>query len=262
VLGNVRERVDFDKTDCGDMENTSLIALSRQGALRRQMAVIANNVANMNTTGFKGDKVMFVEHMVRSKGGERIYGDKIAFVRDIATVRDTSEGPLKTTDNPLDVAIRGEGFLVVQTDQGLRYTRNGRMQLDPSGQLVSQHGYPVLSEDGEPITFATQDKEINISRDGSVSTDSGDLGRLRVVRFANEQNLRITSGGLYSSEEQPEDMVDRDIVQRTLEGSNVVPIIEMARMIEVNRTYDSVSKMIQREDERMKKMIQEYAREA
>ena len=115
------------------METSTLIALSRQGGLRRQMDIVANNLANMNTTGFKGEKMMFVEHLVRSRGDGRQSRPKLAFARDIATFRDVTEGPLEKTGNPLDMAVSGEGFFVIQAGQGNSYTRNGRFKLDDGG---------------------------------------------------------------------------------------------------------------------------------
>jgi len=100
------------------MEASTYIALSRQGGLRRQLDVIANNLANMNTTGFKGEKMMFVEHLVRSRGGHKPIGTKISYIRDIATLRDFSEGPLEGTGNPLDVAIKGDGFFYGEDSPG------------------------------------------------------------------------------------------------------------------------------------------------
>lgn len=242
------------------METTLLIALSRQSALRRQMDVVANNIANMNTTGFKSEKMMFIQHLVRSRGGERIMGERLAFVRDIATMRDTSEGPLEKTGNPLDVAVRGDGYFVVSTDGGDRYTRNGHFRLDDGGQLVTQAGDPVLSQGGQPFFFSPEDTEIHIARDGTVSTENGELGRIRIVRFDQEQELRIVAGGLYNSEQAPLDVDKPELVQRMLEGSNVLAIIEMTRMIETSRAYDSAKKMIDREDERIKTMIKELAK--
>lgn len=244
------------------MENTSFVALSRQGVLRRQMDVVANNIANMNTTGYKGEKMMFIQHLVRSKGGEKIFGDQIAYVRDVATMRDVTEGPMEQTGNPLDLAIVGEGFFVIGTGGGERYTRNGHFRLDEAGQLVSHLGDPVLSDGGEPFFFSTQDTEINIARDGTVSTENGDLGRLRVVRFENEQQMRVVSSGLYATEAKPEDMETADVVQGMLESSNVKPIIEITNMIEVQRAYASVQKFVDREDERIRKMVEEYAKAA
>ena len=114
------------------------------------MDVVSNNIANMNTHGFKGERMMFVEHMVKSRGGGKLQGTKLAYVRDIATMTDTSTGQMEKTGNPLDLAITGEGFFVVQTPDGERYTRNGRFKLDDGGQIVTQTGDPLASTGGEP----------------------------------------------------------------------------------------------------------------
>lgn len=242
------------------MEATSYVALSRQTGLRRQLNIVANNLANMNTSGFKGEKMMFVEHLTKSKGGHKPISEKVAYVRDIATVRDFSEGPLEKTGNPLDLAISGEGFFIIQTDQGNQYTRNGRFQLDAGGQLVNQQGHPVLAEGGNPIFFAPGDTNISISRDGTVASDTGDIGKLSLVQFENAQELRPGAGGLFSTEAVPEPVEDPHIEQGMLEGSNVLPIIEMTRMIDVHRTYDSVKSMIEREDDRQRQMIRDLAK--
>ena len=127
------------------METTSSIVLSRQSGLQRQMDIVANKIANMNTNGFKGEGIMFVQHLVKSPGGGTLSGVKLAYVRDIATVTDHSEGPVERTGNPFDLSIAGDGFFVVQTDNGDLYTRNGRFKLDTDGQLVTQQGNPVMS---------------------------------------------------------------------------------------------------------------------
>ena len=124
------------------MESSVLIALSRQGTLKREMDVIANNLANMNTTGFKGQKMLFVEHLVKSRGGDRLLPVKLSFARDVAQITDLSDGQLNTTGNTLDVAIKKDGFFVVETPNGQRYTRNGRFETDNQGQLVNQQGFP------------------------------------------------------------------------------------------------------------------------
>ena len=244
------------------MENTSLIALSRQGTLRRQLNIIANNLANMNTTGFKAKKMMFIEHLTRSEGGGSIAGQPISFVRDIATMRDTAAGTLKETGNPLDLAIRGPGYFVVETEDGERYTRNGHFRLDEAGQLVTQGGNPVLSDSGQPFFFSPEDSEIKISPDGIVSTENGELGRIRVVRFENDQELRETTGGLLTSESPPQDVETPDVAQNMLENSNVQPIMEIARMIAVERAYSDVKRFIAREDERIRTMMRELNRAA
>lgn len=242
------------------MENTAFIALSRQTTLRREMNVISNNIANMNTAGFKAEKMMFVDHLVRSKGGDGIMGDKLAYVRDIATMRNFEEGPLERTGNPLDVAIHGDGFFTVSTAQGNRYTRAGRFELDGTGQLVTRHGDPVLSDGGQPFFFSPEDKEIMIARDGTISTENGVLGKIAVVTFENVHELKEVAGGLYTTEQVPTAAEKPDMVQHMVEGSNVKPILEMTRMISVNRAYASVKKMLEKEDGRIKKMVAEMMR--
>src|SRR5688500_10929571 len=117
------------------MENSIYIGLSRQVALRRQLDVVANNIANMTTPGFKGQDVLFQQYMV-GKGSS----DSYSMVSDYGSYRDARSGPVARTDNPLDVALEGDGFLVVETAQGPRYTRSGRMSIGPDRQLVDSNG--------------------------------------------------------------------------------------------------------------------------
>jgi len=205
----------------------------------------------------------------KSPGGGTLSGVKLAYVRDIATVTDHSEGPVERTGNPLDLSIAGDGFFVVQTDNGDRYTRNGRFKLDTDGQLVTQQGNPVMSSGNSPFFFSPEDTEIVISRDGTISTNNGELGKIKLVRFDNLQILAHSPGGLFSSEEKPkENDGDADngkvsqIMQGTLEGSNIKPIFEMAKMIEINRKYDGIRTFMTREDERMRAMIKEMGTQA
>jgi len=244
------------------MESTAVIALSRQSVIRRKMSVIANNIANMNTTGFKGEKVMFVEHLVRSRGGQRIGGDKVSFVRDIATFRDLAEGPMKKTGNPLDLAISGEGFFIIGTGAGERYTRGGNLQLDEGGQLVTRNGDPILSDGGEPFFFSPEDNHIDIAMDGTVSTENGAIGKLAVVTFENPQDMQVVAGGLYNTRQQPQGTTELRVMQGMLEQSNVNAIIEMTRMIDVSRSYQTAKTFIEKEDERVKKTVEAFARPA
>jgi len=239
------------------MENTTLIATARQSGLLRQLDIVANNIANMNTNGFKGEKMMFIEHLVKSKDSNKLLGKPLSFVRDIATMTNFDDGAIEKTGNPLDLAIAGEGFFVVQTDKGERYTRNGRFKLDEGGQLVTQTNNPVLSTGGQPFFLSPEDTEIAISKDGTVSTNNGDLGRIRLVTFDNLQLLKRSANGLFASEAAAKDVTNVALAQGMLEGSNVQPIFEMAKMIDIQRTYDGVRTFLDREDERMRKMISE-----
>jgi len=242
------------------METTGYIALTRQGQLRRQMDVIANNLANMNTKGFKAEKMVFVEHLVRSKGGEEPFNNKVSYSRDIATRRDMAEGQLESTGNPLDLALSGEGFFVLQTEQGDIYTRNGRFQLDSTGQLVNQKGMPVLSDNNQPFFFTPEDGKVSIARDGSVSTKNGDIGKLAVVTFENMQDLRPGADSQFITEEIPTAVDEPNVIQGMLEQSNINPILEMANMINVQRSYEGVKGFLEKENERVQRMVRELAK--
>lgn len=244
------------------MENTLFVALSRQMGLRRQMDVVANNIANMNTNGFQGEKMMFVQHLVRSRGGESVLGEKLNYVRDVATVRDTSKGHIVETGNPLDLALQGEGYFVVESRTGEHYTRNGRFQMDGTGQLVTHNGDPVMSSSGQPFFFGPTDTQITITGDGTVSTENGALGRLKVVKFDDELALQKTGDLLFSTNpgNNIEEIEVPQVLQGALESSNVQPIIELTRMIETHRSYDGVKTLIDKEDERQKTMIRELLR--
>ncbi|MSO93911.1 MAG: flagellar basal-body rod protein FlgF [Rhodospirillales bacterium] len=241
------------------MESSLYVALSSQNALRRQMDVVANNIANMNTTAFKGENMMFVDHLVRSRGGERALGGTVSYVRDLASFRDIREGHLEPTGNTLDVAISGDGYFAVQTPAGERYTRNGRFQRDSNGQIVTQEGFPVLG-DGGPITIPQSDTKIDIARDGTVVTETGQLGKFRVVRFQSDQQMQQIGGSLYATTQTPEDVQGRRVAQGMLESSNVQPIVELTRMIELQRTYEGVKNFVEKEDERIKNVIRELVR--
>ena len=240
------------------METTLLVALSRQGALRRQMDVVANNLANMNTNGFKAERMLFTDHVVRSGGPGP--SAPIAFVRDIATVRDASQGRTEATGNPLDLAIQGDGYFVVEGANGdILYSRNGRLQLDGEGRLVTAEGAPVLTNADTPVFLGETDTDIVVARDGTVSSQNGELGRLRIVSFDAEAALLPMGGSLFSTEAQPMDVLAPVVEQGMIERSNVEPILEMEKMIRVERAYASVRDLINREDDRLKQMLQVYA---
>ncbi|MBK8174436.1 MAG: flagellar basal-body rod protein FlgF [Rhodospirillales bacterium] len=241
------------------MENSILVALSRQDALQRNMDIVANNIANMNTTAFKAERMMFREYLAKPLVDGHRTGDPVSFVSDVASVRDHSEGGFEETGNDLDVAISGDGFLAVQTPLGERYTRNGHLRLDANGQLVTDHGMPVLARGGTPVQIGVTDTKIGIARDGSISSENGSLGQLRVVHFDDPDQMQAVEAGLYSSDETPKDVAQPLVLQGMLENSNVQPIMEMTRMIGVQRAYDQARTLVDREDERIRNMLRTYA---
>lgn len=234
------------------MENAGYIALSRQMTLRREMDVIANNMANLNTPAFKGESMLFVEYLETTDSGE-----KMSFVQDISLVRNLTEGQLTATDNPLDTAISGEGYYEVETPLGPRYTRNGAFRLNVDSELVTTNGDKVLDDAGNPITLPPNSRDVAITRNGTVSTDQGPAGMIRLVRFDNEQSLIKMANGLYDADEQDAlPAEDTEVVQGMIEGSNVAGIIELTKMIDTVRSYTATGRMVNDEHERQRRAIQ------
>ena len=245
----------------GAMENALLIGLSRQVALGRELDVIANNVANVSTNGFKARSARFQEHLMpkaRADGFERP-DQRLSYVIDRGTPLDTAAGPIEYTSNPLDVAIKGDAFFAVQTPGGERFTRSGAFEVNLAGQLVTAEGHVVLGEGG-PIAFGPQETGISIAADGTISTSQGQRGRLRLVRFADMQALKNEGANLFSSDVPPAPAGRTSTVQsRAVERSNVKPVVEMTRLIEVNRSYQSVASTVGRMDELRRSAIRQLA---
>ncbi|MBS0248498.1 MAG: flagellar basal-body rod protein FlgF [Proteobacteria bacterium] len=238
------------------MQNALLVGLSRQVALGRELDVVANNIANVNTPGFKADGTVFEEFIgkiARSDSDNLSRHDsRVSFVRDRATWIDLGQGNMERTGNPTDVAIQGRGFFAVQTPQGERYTRNGAFQINAQGQLVTGEGYPVLGENG-PIQFQPNDREVQISGDGTISvsvpgaTGESQRGKLRMVGFDNPGGLQKAGAGTFALGNGVNIVPDTTsrFSQGTIEKSNVRSVVEMTRMIEITRTYTQVANMIQ-----------------
>jgi flagellar basal-body rod protein FlgF len=251
------------------MQNALLVGLSRQVALSRELDVVANNIANINTTGFKSDGALFEEYVNKTARATNLTArdGRISFVRDRATWMDLSQGTIERTGNPTDVAIDGKGFLVVQTEAGQRYTRNGSLQINPRGQLVTADGDPVLGGAG-PIVFQPKDRNITISPDGTISVKEGDdaqtesqRGRLRMVTFDNPNALQKDGGSNFRAPDTVTLLADprSRIVQGAVERSNVRAVVEMTRMIDVTRTYTQVANMLSQQSDLERNAIDKLA---
>jgi len=231
------------------MENAQLINLSRQIALRRQMDVVANNMANINTTGFKAEEILFEEWVNPVARDQDFIGSdqQLSFTEDWATMTDMQPGAFAQTGSPLDVALEGDGFFVVDTPAGERWTRSGAFQINADGMLVDLSGNPVQGEGGQ-ITFDPSETEITIAADGTVMTQAGSKGKLRIVEFDDPRVLAREGENLYSGGE-PLANAETRAVQGFIERSNVSGVTEMAEMIRVNRAYQTLASIMQRQDD-------------
>ncbi|MFT5438813.1 MAG: flagellar basal-body rod protein FlgF [Alphaproteobacteria bacterium] len=221
------------------MENALLIALSRQTVMEKHMQVVANNIANASTPGYKGEQMLFAEYLADNGNGETT-----SFVQDIAVVRDYGEGEMIRSGNSLDFAIHGKGWFVVDTPEGPAYTRNGHFSLDAQGQLTTTNGSPVLSATGTPIIFGAEDSGIVVSGDGTITTETGEKGRLAVVTFEDEREMKKSGDSQYVTDQPTTDAKDIKIIQGMLESSNVQPIIEITNMIAAMRSYQSAQQTV------------------
>jgi flagellar basal-body rod protein FlgF len=241
------------------MDNALLIGLSRQVVLGRELEVVANNLANINTTGYKSDSSVFEKFLMpEASAGEFPAGSRqVSYVLDRSTWHNLGPGPIQRTGGPLDVAIDGDAFLVVQTAAGQRYTRNGALQISSTGALVTNAGDPVLGTGG-PIQFQNTDHDISIGEDGTITvregasaTSDSTRGQLQLAHFDNAGALQKQGANLFSAPAgvtpQPASPNVR-VVQGSIEQSNVSAVSEMARMVEITRAYQEIASILQQEN--------------
>jgi flagellar basal-body rod protein FlgF len=250
------------------MENALLIGLSRQTALGRQLDVVANNIANVNTSGYKADSTLFEEFLNTPAHEDNFVGRdrRVSFTQDRGTFRDMTQGPLEQTKNPLDIAINGSAFLTVQTPGGERYTRDGNLHINSQGQLVTAAGNQVVGASG-PIVFQQTDHDINITPDGTITVVEGSgrtdslRGNLRLASFADTQKMLKEGFNLYTAGDAgtPQADAKSTVQQGFIEKSNVNAVSEMSRMMEVSRAYTSIATLMQQQSELQKNAIQALA---
>ena len=242
------------------MDNSFMVGLSAQQVLRQRMDMTANNLANMTTAGFKAERLVMRELSERPAAAHDT-PQEIAFVDAWTLQRDFSTGPLEQTGNPLDLAIEGEGFFVVQTADGEAYTRDGRFALDTQGRVITRNGDLVMGEGG-PITVDPEGGPISISREGSISQNEAELGTFRTAAFDTPTALEKIGNNMWrSTGEAPRAPNENSrIAAGFVEGSNVNAVAELTQMIEISRAYQAVSKMISQSDELRGASIEKLAR--
>jgi flagellar basal-body rod protein FlgF len=235
----------------------AFVLLSHEQALRRRMDVVANNLANVTTTGFKREQPLFHETLRQSQGAQPA-GRQVSFVLDYGAVHDQAEGAFTATGNPLDLAIDGPGYLsVALEDGGTAFTRSGKLAVLEDGRLATAGGRPLLGENGQPITLPPEAQgRLRIARDGSIEGPDGVLGRLTVTTFADERALVVRGDGLLTGEGGTTlPPAETRLRSGGLESSNVQPIVETTAMIQILRAYQSSKRMGDAMDDMRKRAI-------
>ncbi|MEM8741661.1 MAG: flagellar hook-basal body complex protein [Pseudomonadota bacterium] len=234
------------------MDNAAYVALTRQTGLLKAMQAAAHNIANISTTGYRGEGVIFTEVLVNHDGPPGTIAMSSARVR----LSDMRNAALTPTGGTLDLGLDGPGFFTIDTPQGLRLTRTGAFTRSLAGEMVTLEGHPVLDDGGAPIFLPPDAATISISSDGTIDAGGQILGRVGVVELTDLSQLTRQSGLLFDAGDAPlEPAVTTRVVQGSLEGSNVDGVLEMARMIEIHRAYELNATFLDREDQRIRAVI-------
>ena len=229
------------------MDNTGYTTLTRQSGLMREMQAVANNIANAATTGFRQEGLIFSEYVNKVDGGASLS-------MATANVRQTSmiQGALTRTDGAFDMAIEGAGFFLIDTPAGERLTRAGSFSPNAEGDLVTNDGYRVLDAGSAPIFIPPDAVDLNVSADGTISTQGRPIGQIGLFEPINPTTMMREDGVMFRADEGIEPAPNGRILQGFLEGANVDPISQIARMIEVQRAYEMGQSFLQAEDERVR----------
>ncbi|MCR8549508.1 flagellar hook-basal body complex protein [Salipiger sp. P9] len=232
---------------------TDYTTLSRQQGLLREMQMIANNIANAATTGYRQQGLVFSEYIRTTDAAGSVS-------MSAAHVRNTSfaQGVLTRTGGQLDLAIEGDGFFLIQTPQGERLTRDGAFAQSAAGDLVTQDGYPVLDSGGAPVFIPPDATDLAIAQDGTLSSNGRPLGQVGIVQPLDPGAMVREGGVMFRADAGIEPAETPRVLQGFVESSNVDPILQVARMIEVQRAYEMGQNFLQREDERVRTAIKAF----
>lgn len=238
------------------MDNAGYVALTRQTGLLREMRLVANNVANANTTGFRAQSITFSEHIKRA--GPAV--DSLSMSDARVDVISRNQGVLTQTGGAFDLAIEGEGYFLIGTADGERLTRAGHFTTDPYGALVTQDGDAVLDAGGAPILLPPSNEKPHIARDGSISLAGQPVAQVGLVIPTDPDAMIRVGSTSFDAREGWEPAPAPMIHQGALEGSNVDPINQIARMVEIQRAYELGQKFLERENERINGVINTLGR--
>lgn len=237
-----------------------MLAMQSQRVLQRRLETSANNLANVNTTGFKGDSIVLREDSP-SPARSKDKPNDIRFVQDITVSRDFSPGALQRTGAPLDFAIEGDGFFTVQGPGGQpTYTRDGAFTMSANGGLVTRDGFAVLNAQGQPIVFDPQGQRPDVDAQGVIRVNGAEVARLGLATFADPDALGKLGDNLWEARGQRAGEFTGVVAQGMLEGSNVKAVIELTRIMEISRAYESAARVVRSADELRQKAIDRLGR--
>ena len=234
------------------MDNAMVAALTRQSGLMREMQVVANNIANISTTGFRAEGLIFAEHVARLDGAD---GDGLSMARAAGRNIRLLQGDLEPTGGNFDFAIEGDGFFMLQGPDGESLTRAGHFMPDAQGELVNAEGHYLLDAGGAPVFIPPDAQNVMLARDGTLSADGRPITQLGLWQPVDPSDLTHLDGVRFASRGAVEPMLEATIIQGFLENSNVDPVSQIARMIEVQRAYELGQGFLDREDERVRSFL-------
>lgn len=234
------------------MDAAGYTIIARQSGLSRELQVVANNIANTATTGFRREGVVFSEYISRLPE-DRSLSMAYASGRNI----DLSQGELSPTGGQFDFAIEGDGFFLLETPRGNRMTRAGHFSASAEGELVNSEGYRLLDAGGAPIQLPAGGMDIALAADGTLSANGEPIAQVGLWLPIESTDLQHEAGTLFftTQGEEPAEEPGK-LFQGKLESGNVNPIAEISRMIEVQRTYELGQAFLEREDNRIRSLIQ------
>ncbi len=242
------------------MNNSTNIALSRLTSQSRAMDVIAGNLANMSTPGYRAERVLFTDWLSAQNGTSIARGDRqLAFTQDRATWREQAEGTITHTGNPLDLALSGGGYFTVATAAGTRLTRAGRFSLQSDGSIVDSSGNGLLDVNGVPLKASAADTQLTVTADGAISSQNGPIGKIAVVISNNPNSLTAEGGRLLRADGPTTPVATPKLVQGAVEDSNVQPVVELTRMMTAERDFQFATQFVQAEGDRQQGAIDKIA---
>lgn len=234
------------------MDSAMVAALTRQSGLMREMQVVANNIANISTSGFRAEGVIFAEHLARLEG---VSGGGLSMANASGRNIRLMQGDIEPTGGQFDFAIEGDGFFLLQSAEGESLTRAGHFTPNDAGELVNADGHLLLDAGGAPIFIPPDARNVVLARDGTLSADGRPITQLGLWQPDDPNDLHHLDGVRFRTEGPVQPMLEATILQGFVESSNVDPVSQIARMIEVQRAYEMGQGFLEKEDERIRNFL-------